>query len=127
MIFLVKHSSMIMPRKIVFLTCFMFSSLMLSFIYKYLLHSCLGLLFEDLNKMNLVFLIFKDNLLTFSHSETLLISVCIILLRVLKQLLLHEIVMSSANNINDSNLLLCHLYIAERELVLELILVRHLF
>ena len=56
--------------------------------------------------MNLVFLIFKDNLLTFSHSEILLISVCIILLRVLKQLLLHEIVVSSANNINDSNLLL---------------------
>ena len=30
--------------------------------------SCLGFLFEDLNKMNLVFLIFKDNLLTFNHS-----------------------------------------------------------
>ena len=56
--------------------------------------------------MNFVFLIFKDNLLTFSHSVTLLISVCIVLLRVFKQLLLHKIVVSSTNNINDSNLLL---------------------
>ena len=73
---------------------------MLSFI------SCLGFLYEDLNKMNLVYLIFKDNLLTFNHSLTLLNSVCIVMLRLFKQLLLQEIVVSSANSINDSNLLL---------------------
>ena len=69
-------------------------------------NSCLAVLFGDLNKLNFVFLILKDNLLTFSHSETLLISVCVALLRVLKQLFLHEIVVLSANNINGSNLLL---------------------
>ena len=92
-------------------------------------NSSLGFLLGDLNEMNLVFLIFKDNLLTFSHSETLLISVCIILLRALKQLLLHEIVVSSANNkmIAIYCSFQCHLSIAERELVPELILVGHLF
>ena len=73
---------------------------MLSFI------SRLGFLFEDLNKMDLVFLIFKDNLLTFNHLLILLNSVCIVMLRVFKQLLLQEIVVSSANSINDRNLLL---------------------
>ena len=68
--------------------------------------SCLGFLFEDVNKMNLGFLIFKDNLLTFNHSLTLLNSVCIVMLSVFKQLLRQEIVVSSANSINDSNLLL---------------------
>ena len=33
------------------------------------------LLLEDLNKMTFVFWIFRDNLLTFTHSVTLLISV----------------------------------------------------
>ena len=45
--------------------CCMSSSIMLSF------NLCFGFLFVDLNKMNFVFLIFKDNLLTFSHSVTL--------------------------------------------------------
>ena len=50
------------------------------------------------------------------------------MLKVFKQLLLQEIVVSSANSINDSNLLLfqCHLYIAEKDLVQGSILVGHL-
>ena len=83
---------------------FNISLFMLSFI------SCLGFLFDDLDKMNLAFLIFKDNLLTFNHSLTLLNSVCIVMLRVFRQLLLQEIVVSSANSINDSNLLLYIIY-----------------
>jgi hypothetical protein len=87
-----------MPRKFLFIT-YIFSSFTLTFI------SYLGFLFENLNKMNLVFLIFKDTLLTFYHSATLLNSVCTVL-RVFKLLLLQEIVVLSANSVNDSKLLL---------------------
>jgi hypothetical protein len=52
---------MMIPRNVVLLTCSTFTLFML--------------LLEDLNKMTFVFWIFRDNLLTFTHSVTLLISV----------------------------------------------------
>ena len=55
------HQWMMIPRNVVLLTCSTFTLFML--------------LLEDLNKMTFVFWIFRDNLLTFTHSVTLLISV----------------------------------------------------
>ena len=67
--FQVKHPSIIIPRKVILLTCSILFSFML------IDTSCFSFLLEDLNTMNFVFLVLSDNLLTFNHSAALLISV----------------------------------------------------
>ena len=56
-------------------------------------------LLEGLNIFS-SFLLFNNNLLTFSHSVTLLISVCVVMFKVLQHLLLKEIFILSAKNRN---------------------------
>lgn len=87
--FQVKHSSIINPRKCVFLSRSKFLSFMV------ILKSYFSFLLDDLNRRNFVLVLFSDNL-TFSHhyyhyyyhSDTLMISACITWLLVLRQLLL---------------------------------------
>ena len=66
--FHVKHSSIIIPRNVVFLTCLIFLLLIVIVIL------CLCFFLEDLNKINLVFVVLIDNLLTFYQSVILSIS-----------------------------------------------------
>ena len=63
--FQVKYSSIITPRNVVFLTCFIGCS----FIEIVML--CLSFLFDDLNKMNFVLAVFSDNLLLVIQSAIL--------------------------------------------------------
>ena len=65
----VRDSSRTIPMNVIFLTCLMFS------LFRKIFISYLGFLFFDLKRMNLVFVVFIESLLTFSQSVSLFISI----------------------------------------------------
>jgi signal transduction histidine kinase len=88
----VKHSSITIPKNVVFLTCFIDSLLIEIFI------SSLSFLFFDLKRKNFVFSVLMDSLLAFNQLVILFISIWITSFNCLRHVWLKRMFVSSANN-----------------------------